>query len=119
MFFISAPFGNYLKFKNAISVTGSWTVQPRPGLLKQIVKTLRYTKTGWRNKIGLRNKGILHAIAQHNYNDIMSLAAIDKNDWYAFESFICFFSIFLKAFVRQPATLRWSTNRCLSSQSSN
>jgi len=88
MYFISAPFGNYLKFKNTISVTGSWTIQPRPGLYKQIAKTLRYTKTGWRNKIGLRNKGILHAITQHSHNNIMSLAAIDKNDWYTFESFI-------------------------------
>ena len=79
MYFISAPFGNYLKFKNTISVTGSWTIQPRPGLYKQIAKTLRYTKTGWRNKIGLRNKGILHAITQHSHNNIMSLAAIDKN----------------------------------------
>ena len=75
MYFISAPFGNYLKFKNTISVTGSWTVQPRPGLYKQIAKTLRYTKTGWRNKIGLRNKGILHAVTQHSHNDIISLAA--------------------------------------------
>ena len=36
--FISAPFGNYLKFKNAISVTGTWTYKPRPGLFRQIVK---------------------------------------------------------------------------------
>ena len=50
--FISAPFGNYLKFKNAISVTGTWTYKPRPGLFSQVIKTLRYTRDGWRNKIG-------------------------------------------------------------------
>ena len=61
--FISAPFGNYLKFKNATSVTGTWTYQPRPGLLKQIFKTLRYTNQGWRNKLGLRNAGINPALS--------------------------------------------------------
>ena len=43
-YFIAAPFGNYLKFENAISVTGSWTVEPRPGLAWQILKTLRYVR---------------------------------------------------------------------------
>ena len=62
-YFFAAPFGNYLKFTNAISVTGSWTVEPRPGLLWQIIKTLRYVPNasggfGWRNKLGLRNAGI-------------------------------------------------------------
>ena len=45
--FISAPFGNYLKFKNAVSVTGTWTYKPRPGLFKQVVKTLRYREGIW------------------------------------------------------------------------
>lgn len=52
-YFISAPFGNYIKFSGAISVTGSWTYKHRPGLLPQILKTLRYTNCGWQNKIGL------------------------------------------------------------------
>ena len=65
MYFISAPFGNYIKRKDAISVTGTWTVHPRPGRLSQIIKTLRYTKTGWRNQLGLRNPGILHALVKH------------------------------------------------------
>ena len=62
MYFISAPFGNYLKFKNATSVAGTFTVLPRKGRLKQIIKTLRYVKTdagwSWRNKLGLRNPGL-------------------------------------------------------------
>ena len=56
--FIAAPFGNYIKTSNTISVTGSWTIEKRKGRIKQIVKTLRYTKRGWVNKIGLRNPGI-------------------------------------------------------------
>ena len=41
-FFIAAPFGNYIKHKNAISIRGSFTPKYRKGLLKQILKTLRY-----------------------------------------------------------------------------
>jgi hypothetical protein len=56
--FIAAPFGNYIKTKNTISVSGSWTVEKRTGRIIQIAKTLRYTKKGWVNKIGLRNPGV-------------------------------------------------------------
>ena len=80
-YFISAPFGNYLKFKNAISVTGTWTFKSRPGLVKQIIKTLRYTKTGWRNKIGLRNAGIHAGMMRTGYNQVLSIAAIEPFDW--------------------------------------
>ena len=63
MYFISAPFGNYLQHSsfstNAICVTGTFTLKPRLGRLKQIIKTLRYVKSeagwGWRNQLGLRN----------------------------------------------------------------
>ena len=54
MFFIAAPFGNYLNFKNSISVSGTWTRESRPGRFTQILKTLRYTKDGCVNKLGLR-----------------------------------------------------------------
>ena len=39
MLFISPPFGNYLDFKNTISIKGSFTLYPRSGLIKQIFKT--------------------------------------------------------------------------------
>ena len=63
MFFIAAPFGNYLKSNrpagwDVLSVSGTWTLKPRPGRFKQILKTLRYTKDGWVNKLGLKNQGI-------------------------------------------------------------
>lgn len=80
MYFISAPFGNYLKYKNVISVSGSWTLKPRPGRFFQILKTLRYTKRGWVNKLGLRNKGIDYGIQYPR--DVLSIAAIDPEDWY-------------------------------------
>ena len=86
--FISAPFGNYLKFKNAISVTGTWTYKPRSGLFKQVVKTLRYTRDGWRNKIGLRNRGIEYGIQKTNFNEVLSIAAISEHDWINLESIV-------------------------------
>ena len=79
--FISAPFGNYIKSKNAISVTGSWTLEPRKGRLVQILKTLRWTRDGWINKLGLRNPGILEAISNHKDNEVLSIASINKGDW--------------------------------------
>ena len=81
MIFIAAPFGNYLHFKNAISVHGTFTVVPRPGRLKAIIKTLRYTKQGWRNKLGLRNPGLQTGMFNTSYNDLLSVAAIDPADW--------------------------------------
>lgn len=85
MYFISAPFGNYLKFKNAISVAGTFTVLPRPGRVSQILKTLRYVRTdagwSWRNKLGLRNPGLEVAQRTVGYDKILSVAAIDNTDW--------------------------------------
>ena len=66
--FIAAPFGNYIKTSNTISVTGSWTIEKRKGRIKQILKTLRYTKRGWVNKIGLRNPGFDYGIKNHKEN---------------------------------------------------
>ena len=84
-YFIAAPFGNYLKFKNAISVKGTFTVNPRPGRFKQILKTLRYVKTeagwGWRNQLGLRNPGIFAGMFKTSYNQVLSVAAIESSDW--------------------------------------
>jgi len=81
-FFISAPFGNYIKRKDCISVTGTWTVQPRPGRLSQVIKTLRYTRQGWRNKLGLRNPGITHALIRHNKDEVLSVANLEPREWY-------------------------------------
>lgn len=87
MYFISAPFGNYLQYTNflsgkpIISVTGTFTVKPRPGLVKHIIKTLRYTRTGWRNKLGLRNPGIFTGIDNTSPHNVMSIASLEPNDW--------------------------------------
>ena len=57
---ISPPFGNYIRIPGSKSIKGSFTLNPRAGLVLQIVKTLRFSfeDNGWINKIGLRNKGL-------------------------------------------------------------
>jgi len=76
MILISPPFGNYISLKGCTSVKGSYTYLKRRGLIKQIIKTLRPTKGGWRNSIGLRNKGICN-IKKYDKNSIYSIAALE------------------------------------------
>ena len=66
MYFISPPFGNYLNLDKCISIKGSFTLEPRDGLFKQIMKTLYFDTYywGWVNKIGLRNKGIEYGLSR-------------------------------------------------------
>ena len=80
--FISPPFGNYLTFlPGTVPISGSFTLEPRPGLLHQIMSTLRYNfeHGGWVNKIGLRNKGIHYGLNNFSTNDVLSIA-IKKDD---------------------------------------
>lgn len=79
-FFISPPFGKWIQTDWATSIEGSYTLESRPGLTKQILKTLRPTKKGWVNKIGLKNKG-LRNIQSFEENRIYSIAAIENEDW--------------------------------------
>ena len=89
MYFVSAPFGNFLQhatFANeAICVTGTFTLKPRPGRLKQILRTLRYVRTEkgwtWRNQLGLRNPGIFEGIENTTSNSVMSIACLEEDDW--------------------------------------
>jgi dihydroorotate dehydrogenase len=99
--FISAPFGNYIKSRNATSVSGSWTLNRRPGRFSQVFKTVRYRTIhkglvsygGWVNKLGLRNQGILHGVRFENHDEVagrnvLSIAAIDDGDWEKFNQII-------------------------------
>lgn len=82
MLFISPPFGNYINLPNTTQIKGSYTLEPRHGLLGQILKTLRYSYeyNGWINKIGLRNKGIDYAIKNYNTKDVYSIAILNPSD---------------------------------------
>ena len=81
--YIAAPFGNYIKTKNTRSVAGSFTVEKRTGLLKQILYTLRYKNGAWYNALGLRNPGIEYGLQHYHRNrgDVLSIAAVNEGDW--------------------------------------
>ena len=89
MYFISAPFGNFLQYstftQGATCVTGTFTLKPRPGRLKQILRTLRYVPTeagwAWRNQLGLRNPGIFKGIENTAWHSVMSISSLEPNDW--------------------------------------
>ena len=67
---VSPPFGQRLWFTRSLwpantqFVHGSVTMHPRPGLVTQVLKTLRYDReaAGWVNAIGLRNAGLQHTL---------------------------------------------------------
>ena len=89
--FIAAPFGNYLSFPNTISVTGSWTLKHRAGVMKRlwrIASTLRYDfkLKGWVNNLGLPNEGIEVGLKKTSSDQVLSIAGIERNDWIELES---------------------------------
>lgn len=89
--FVAAPFGNYLTFDNAISVTGTWTLKHRAGMLKRlwrVASTLRYDfkLQGWVNNLGLPNEGIEVGLERTSSSQILSIAGIERNDWIELES---------------------------------
>ena len=81
MLFIGPPFGNYISLPGTTSIKGSFTLEERTGLLKQIITTLRYSffYSGWVNKIGLRNKGI-KSIQDYSDDKVYSIAILDQSD---------------------------------------
>lgn len=83
MLYISAPFGNYLHARNAKSVLGTYTVERRPGRIKAILQTLRYSfkDKAWYNALGLRNPGIKSLTFPLKSNQLLSISAIEPNDW--------------------------------------
>lgn len=92
MLFVSPPFGNYFPQtnKNITTIRGSFTLNPRPGLILSILRTLRYSPKyeGWINKIGLKNKGIDYAVKTqtHNSNEVLSIAILKESEIKELES---------------------------------
>ena len=86
--YIAAPFGNYIKPKqsNVIPVIGTFTVEPRNGLLWKLLTTLRYDFKDqcWYNSLGLKNPGLSVGIdraLKDAYNTVLSVAAITPEDY--------------------------------------
>ena len=114
-FFISPPFGSYLRHSRAYSVLGSYTRAPRPGRTMQVLRTVRPlgrepdgSPKGWLNKVGLRNAGwdvwpksntryiraslsVSADLALKEFYQkprIVSLAPLADVDWYAIERWL-------------------------------
>ena len=80
-YFISAPFGNYIKPKGTIPVTGTFTLNPQGNRFWAVLKTLRYNtvQQGWVNRLGLPNPGIREGLKKES--TVISIAEIDKGDF--------------------------------------
>ena len=80
-YFISAPFGNYIKPKGTIPVTGTFTLNPQGNRFWAVLKTLRYNSTqqGWVNRLGLPNPGIREGLKKES--TVISIAEIEKGDF--------------------------------------
>ena len=79
MLYISPPFGNYLSYKNAVRIRGTFTWKRRNGLLYHTARSLRPVEGGWRNQIGFRNKGIKNV--KFNTKDIFSIGGLEPMEW--------------------------------------
>ena len=77
--YISPPFGNYLSYKDAISVKGTFTWHRRKGLIYHTLRSLRPVSGGWCNQIGFRNKGIQNVTL--NTKDVFSVSAMTEEEW--------------------------------------
>ena len=93
-YFISAPFGNYIKPKGTIPVTGTFTLNPRGNRFWAVLKTLRYNtaQQGWVNRLGLPNPGIRAELKRRekitedptrldDIYDVISIAEIERGDF--------------------------------------
>ncbi len=83
MIYIAAPFGNYIRTEKTTSVTGTFTRNPRDGLIFHTLKSLRYSfkDNCWYNSLGLRNPGIVLGVHKPRKGDYLSIAAVEDCDW--------------------------------------
>ena len=68
------------------SVMGTYTLLSRPGLLKALLKTLRYSfhHKGWTNQLGMRNPGIEKGIQKYYVQPsrrIVSICGFNYGEW--------------------------------------
>ena len=87
-FFIAAPFGNYMRHKNAISVKGTFTLNPNGNRVSAILRTLRYDfkNKGWVNRLGLPNPGLQFALDKYTPGDIISVTELERDDFVKIEA---------------------------------
>lgn len=75
---LSPPFSNlYPNIKGTTKITGTYTLKKRKGM-HRVLTTLRKTRFGWLNKVGLRNPGISKF---NKKNSIVSIALQSIDEW--------------------------------------
>ncbi len=79
--FIAAPFGNYIRTRNSISVHGTFTLYPQGNRVWSVLKSLRPSKEGWTNRLGLPNPGIAKGLFKASINDVISIAEVNRNEF--------------------------------------
>ena len=81
--FIAAPFGNYIKPKGCVPVTGTYTLEPRGNRLWSAVKSLRYDfkRQGWTNRLQLPNPGVVVGLERTLGNEVLSIAEVQRGDF--------------------------------------
>jgi len=81
--FVAAPFGNWVKPKDTLPVTGTFTLHPQGNRVWSVIKSLRYSTKhkGWTNNLGLPNPGVKVGLERHIYGEVLSIAEIERNDF--------------------------------------
>ena len=91
MLYISPPFGNYVSYKNATRIEGTFTWFRRKGLIYQCLRSIRPTKGGWINQIGFRNKGIRSRLGEgpsQQSENMISICGMQSREWWELIEFI-------------------------------
>ena len=77
---LSPPFSNIYRNKLCSNIIGTYTAKKRSGL-HRVITTLRPTKSGWYNQVGLRNPGIKSLYKKYKKDDIVSVYFENIKDW--------------------------------------
>ena len=77
---LSPPFSNIYRNKLCSNIIGTYTAKKRSGL-HRVITTLRPTKGGWFNQVGLRNPGIKSLYKKYKEGDTVSVYFENISDW--------------------------------------
>ena len=77
-----------MRHKNALSVKGTFTLNPNGNRVSAILRTLRYDfkNRGWVNRLGLPNPGLQFALDKYTPSDIISVTELERDDFVKIEA---------------------------------
>ena len=77
---LSPPFSNIYRNDLCSNIIGTYTAKRRRGL-HRVITTLRPTKGGWYNQVGLRNPGIKNLHKKYKEGDTVSVYFENIREW--------------------------------------